>query len=643
MNSKQDAAGSLSVTTLTSYFPECVGPFQGIPYAPIGSLFHDICGHLLRELSSNENLWKTQKTVLRQIDHSTRAPELDKAIQPMRNFIYDHILKKNKFRKFHELDPYATLELWKALETLLVELVNIFCAAVNKGKDIEAVYLGHETSLNWPVDIDGTPFMVTGRYDLLLYDHRYDTPHLMDFKLCGVKRDLASLTQVMLYALMVNHIYGIEPGATVLNLYPQRSPITVAWEHILAFKPALTAFIGYVASREYPQKVKGPAIVPDPSAELYTRITPFETSELLDMGRKDLEIVVAKLEDFGLPVTPFELKGGPILVGPAFTILRFVPRRGVKVASIINRSADLQVALACESSPRIEQGPGYIGIEVPRADRTVIRLGDLNVQTGRPSPSSFVLGIDINGTVVWGDFSKPSTCHMLVGGQTGSGKSEFLRQLICSLATSSRPDEFKIVIVDPKMTDYQDLNGSPYLRSPVVDTMDTAVEILIGLVDEMESRYELFRIGKVKDLASFNGLGHEKTLPRIVLIFDEFADAMGDYGLKKDIDASLKRLGAKARAAGIHLIIATQSPRKDVVTGLIKANLPCAVALQVASGVESKIILDSVGAEKLLGKGDLIARFGGKRMRLQSPYADEAAVKSIMFSKISAGRPQRSS
>jgi DNA segregation ATPase FtsK/SpoIIIE, S-DNA-T family len=340
---------------------------------------------------------------------------------------------------------------------------------------------------------------------------------------------------------------------------------------------------------------------------------------------------MSKLADFGLSVQPFESEEGAVIVGPAFTILRLVPQRGVKVSSIVNRSADLQVALASEFSPRVEQGPGYIGIEVPRAERTVLRLPDLNGETKRPSSSSFVLGIDISGTIVWGDFSKPQTCHMLVGGQTGSGKSEFLRQVICSLAISSNPAELKIVIVDPKMTDYQDLNGSPYLRTPVVDNMEAAVEMLSGLVDEMESRYGLFKKHGVKDLSSFNQLPGVNPLPRIVVTFDEFADAMADNSLKKEIEGSLKRLGAKARAAGVHLIIATQSPRKDVVTGLIKANLPCAVALQVASGIESKIILDSTGAEKLLGRGDLLAKFGGRTMRLQSPLADESAVRAIMF------------
>ena len=628
---KQRTVHSLAVTKITRHLPECEGPFPGIAYATIGTLFHNICSSLLSRLSTDADLWAKQRHELRPTDQ-TSAPALrDKTIQPMRSFIYDRVLKQAAFKKFHELDPKATLMLWNAIETLLVELVDMLRAAADKDKGIESVLLGHERTLTWPVDLDGIPLIVKGKYDLLLYDHRFDTPHLIDFKLCGVKKDLASLTQVMLYALMLNHDSGIEAGATVLNLYPQRSPITVGWEQIRAYEPALLRFIQSVAAKEFPGSVVAPKSIPDPQMELTAPLTPFETPDLLTDGKHDLGIIMSKLKDFSLPVQPFEEKGGPVIVGPAFTILRVVPGPGVKVASIVIRSADLQVALACDTPPRIEQGAGFVGIEVPRVERSVLELLDIKPEKSRPSISSFILGVDISGHIVWGDFAKSATCHMLVGGQTGSGKSEFLRQVLCSLATSSSPRELRIIIVDPKMTDYQDFNGSPYLERPVVDSMDLAVEILAGLVDEMEDRYNLFAHEKAKDLETYNSLRGVNMLPRIALTFDEFADAMADNDLKKQIESSLKRLGAKARAAGIHLIIATQSPRKEVVTGLIKANLPCAVALHVANGTESKIVLDYMGAEKLLGKGDLLARFGGKIRRLQSPYADGKAVKTIMF------------
>ncbi len=171
-----DTCRSLAVTTITSYLPECEGPFPGIPYATIGTLFHNICSSLLSELSTDANLWAKQKSQLRPIDQATAPALRDKTIQPMRSFIYDHILKQRGFKKFHELDPEAMLELWTAIETLLVELVNTIDSAVAKDKGLESVLLGHETSLTWPVDLNGTPIVVTGQYDLLLYDHRFDAP-----------------------------------------------------------------------------------------------------------------------------------------------------------------------------------------------------------------------------------------------------------------------------------------------------------------------------------------------------------------------------------------------------------------------------------------------------------------------------------
>jgi len=163
--------------------------------------------------------------------------------------------------------------------------------------------------------------------------------------------------------------------------------------------------------------------------------------------------------------------------------------------------------------------------------------------------------------------------------------------------------------------------------------MEEAVGVLDELVDRMDARYEKFKKLKIKDLDSYRKLMPDEKMPRIIVAFDEFADAMADKEMKKDLESSLKRLGGKARAAGIHLIIATQTPTKNIVTGLIKANLPCAVALRVAGSVESHIVLDTKGAETLLGKGDLLAKIGGKLKRLQSPFADIHTIQRIMFPK----------
>lgn len=621
----------LSVTEITGHVPNPETAFPEVAHVAIGSLFHDICASLLNALETDPGLRQQQEGALSFLEDRQGTSANEKATQPLRDFLYDDLLNRPKFTKFHRLGAIPMLELWQAIDTFLVELATILHAAARKDLGAGDVLIGSEQKLKWVVNIDGTPLTITGKYDLLLHDPRFDAPHLIDFKLCGVKKDLAGLLQVMLYALMLNDAHGIQSDATILNIYPQRSPITVGWNQIKSFEPAMLAFIKYVAAEVFPGHFRPPAIVPNPRSPLEDGNTPFETPDLREQGLLALGMVEQKLGEFGLHVSGYELEGGPVVVGPAYTVLRVVPGPGVKVASVANRSADLQIALSCQAPPRIEQGPGYVRIEVPRLYPATIRLLDLPLNLATRTCGRFVLGVDIRGEVRWGDFSNAATCHMLVDGQTGSGKSEFLRQLLCSLALCSRPQELKMVIVDPKMTDYQDFNGSPYLRESVIDQMDHAVQVLEELVVEMDRRYALFRTAKVKDITAHNALHEGEKLPRLVVAFDEFADAMADKDLRKALEQSLKRLGAKARASGIHLIIATQTPRKEVVTGLIKANLPCAVALRVANGTESHIIIDSNGAEQLLGKGDLIAKIGGRPERLQSPFADAVAVKQIMF------------
>lgn len=255
----------------------------------------------------------------------------------MTDFVYEDILRKEEFNKFHELGSQCLGRLWTALEVFLRELGEILVAAAKKGVEPKAVMLGSEQALSWLVVIKGTPLMITGKYDLLLYDHRYETSHLMDFKLCGVKRDLASTIQVMLYSLMLNRDKGIEPGATVLNLHSQRSPIPVPWEHIKIFEKPLLAFIEEVAALEFPGLFEETGAAPDPTQELNVPNTPFETPVLLKKGKEHLKKIADKLTEFKLPVDAYKGAGGAILVGPAFTVVRVEPGTGVKVASVANR------------------------------------------------------------------------------------------------------------------------------------------------------------------------------------------------------------------------------------------------------------------------------------------------------------------
>ncbi len=635
----------LTVTQITSYLWSKEGPFNDVPYITVGSLFHQICNDLIKKLEDDESFWRTQSKLI----PSQVGPEakLDIINGPMRDYVYHEIIQKERKTKFNKLKPESQLALWNAVKHFLEELIYIFSAAKTQKRSIHEIMLGAEQSLSWRVQIDNRIIEVTGRYDLLFYDPRYDQPHLIDFKLCGIQKDLAGLTQVMLYSLMLNEKHKIQPGATLLNLYPEPRRIIIAWNEIAAFRNPLITLIQEVAAKEYPTRIEPPDISAE---EQFTKIISevikpeigsadsasatdhknnFATAEELESAFDNLQMIQKKLGEFNCPVEAYTAGDGPIIIGPRYRIIRVVPGRGVKVASLVTRAQDLEVAMSLEDTPRIVEGPGFVSVEIPRATPAIVNLEDLDLSS-KPTTSSFILGVDIAGVPKWGDLAKSDACHILAGGQTGSGKSEFIRQLVCSLVSGADPTELQLLIIDPKMTDYQDLNGSPFLSKPVIYQMEEAVDILDEMVNEMQKRYGSFKNRRVNSLCAFNDLDNIERIPRVLVVFDEFADAMADSSLKKLLESSIKRLGGKSRAAGIHLLIATQSPRKEAVTGLIKANLPCAVALRTANGVESKIIIDCVGAEKLLGNGDLLAKKGGRLERLQSPYASSDVMRRFM-------------
>ena len=314
-------------------------------------------------------------------------------------------------------------------------------------------------------------------------------------------------------------------------------------------------------------------------------------------------------------------------VGSAFTRVKLKPHRGVKVVSILNRAADLQVQLGLVSPPLISVQAGYVSVDLPREYREVAAFDSYlqKSQTANDAPMKIAIGINLNGELVEADLADANTCHFLIGGTTGSGKSEFLRSLLLSLIYRYSPQQLRIALVDPKRVTFPEFEPMPWLLAKVVKESDRALELMEELVGEMERRYQLFELARCSDLGSYN---QQKTeiLPRIVCIFDEYADFMADKEISKFLELYIKRLGAMARAAGIHLIIATQRPEAKVVTPVIRSNLPVKIALRTASEADSKIILDRTEAAYLLGKGDLLYKVGSQVERLQSLFAQEIEI-----------------
>jgi len=328
--------------------------------------------------------------------------------------------------------------------------------------------------------------------------------------------------------------------------------------------------------------------------------------------------------------------------GPSVTRYEIQPETGTRLSKITSLADDIKLNLAA-TDIRIEPIPGKstIGIEVPNEKRESVFIRDLiesKELMNHPSKLAFAAGMDIAGKVIIGDIAKMP--HMLVAGTTGSGKSVFTNSIIMSILFRAKPEEVRLIIVDPKVVEFGVYNGIPHLLQPVVTDPRLASNTLKWAVAEMSDRYKKFAEINVRDLKGYNEKiknqevtedGEiKKTLPQIVIVIDELADLM--MVAAKEVEESICRLAQLARAAGIHLVIATQRPSVDVVTGLIKANIPSRVALMVSSGVDSRTIIDSNGAEKLLGNGDMLFYPSGypKAVRLQGAFVSDEEVSRVV-------------
>ena len=326
-----------------------------------------------------------------------------------------------------------------------------------------------------------------------------------------------------------------------------------------------------------------------------------------------------------------------VSVGPAITRYELKPSEGVRVSKIANLADDIALNLAAKTI-RIEApipGKQAVGIEVPNEESEVVHLRDiLDTDTfkNHKSKLAFALGKDVSGEERVTDIAKMP--HVMIAGATGSGKSVCINTLIASIIYKAKPSDVKLIMVDPKIVELSVYNGIPHLMIPVVTDPKKAAGALAWAVQEMENRYTKFAAKGVRDLAGYNdAVEKEDTLgklPHIVIIIDELADLM--MVAKNDVEGAICRLAQKARAAGMHLVIATQRPSVDVITGLIKANIPSRIAFAVSSQIDSRTILDQVGAEKLLGKGDMLFFPTGapKPVRVQGAFVSDKEVEKIV-------------
>lgn len=361
--------------------------------------------------------------------------------------------------------------------------------------------------------------------------------------------------------------------------------------------------------------------------------------KLSERERKEIEnqiittsqVLKSKLAEFGIEA---EVKN--VNIGPIITQYELEPAKGIKVSRFTSLADDLALAIKAKSI-RVQApipGRGLIGIEIPNLARDMIYLKDLLLSEQMRQTTSklaFGLGKDIAGKPIVADLAKMP--HLLIAGATGSGKSVCINTIIMSLIMRTKPDELRLILIDPKRVELAGYNELPHLIGQVVTDADTALETFIWAVREMERRYEVLQEAKVRDIIGYNEKCREdedlEPLPYIVIIVDEFADLIMTSG--KDIEMPITRLAQMSRAVGMHLILATQRPSIKVITGIIKANFPARIAFQVSSRVDSRVILDMIGAERLLGNGDMLFLPPGKALpeRIHGAFVSDAEIARV--------------
>jgi S-DNA-T family DNA segregation ATPase FtsK/SpoIIIE len=465
------------------------------------------------------------------------------------------------------------------------------------------VFAGAEQDLaRIPVPVGDDVVDVRARVDAIRL-HPERRLEVVDYKLSQGREQKADLVQLAIYAhLLPIWRPGCEFCGTLEYYLPEFSEVHVSRADLADI---FNGMVAPVLAEMFAPKSAPPR--PSPAA-------PRPTSDLSALGRATVEA----FRGFNLGV---EVAG--VVEGPQLVRLRLTPAPGVKVSSLANRAEDLQVALRLAEPPLIKAGKGFVILDLPRPEPKPCLLKDAlatGLAAALKSTVAFPIGIGVEGDPVVADFAEPNTCHALVAGSTGSGKSEWLKAMVASMLLRGSPADVQIALIDPKILTFAGVEGSPYLWRPVATTLADAMAILRDAVAEMDARYHALARGGFVNLRERVAAG-ERDIPFLVLVFDEFADlVLAGRDDRKEFESLVARIAGKGRAAGIHLVLATQRPDRAVVTGLVKANLPLKVCLKVANAVNAQIVLDEPGAESLFGKGDLLCDFGKGLVRAQGLF-----------------------
>ena len=614
----------------------------------IGNAFHDLSDRFV-----NVALHSSQINAL--FSPAADKLQVETVATQMRQLFYDLVFYSylQETTSSAPAKAPALHQLWQGLSGLIQRWAELlvqnrrYCSA---SEVISKTFLAQELSVQHDFNLpDGIQQLVKGRFDSLVYDFERHRLCVIEYKTYQSVDRSAQLAQVALYSYMLRKKVGVPIDSAVYGVLPDWQELTFSWEQL---ENTVHRLIPHkLQQMQHWLKWEPPSPNPPPptsQTELLCDICPQQKKCQSFFTEVDkIQPKSAKVEDIDKesekPVEPsynadeigeklvailnsFKIKVDyqGTEIGPAFIRVKLKPHLGVKVVSITRLGDDLRVQMGLASTPIIAPSAGYVSVDLPRTDRQIARFEEyVQPQISSPTDSiKIALGVDLEGQLVEAELSEPNTCHFLVGGTTGSGKSELLRSLLLSLLLRHSPSQLKIALVDPKRVTFPEFEQMPWLYSPIVKDSARAIKLMNQLVAEMAGRYQQFEQASCPDITAYNRHAAQP-LPRIVCIFDEYADFMAETEPRNALELSIKRLGAMARAAGVHLIIATQRPEAKIVTPLIRSNLPGRVALRTASVADSMIILGGKQTEAayLLGKGDLLYQAGASLLRLQSLFA----------------------
>ncbi len=616
----------------------------------IGNSFHNLADNFIKLAVSESRFTEIFKT-------STSQLNIDEIDSRLRQLFYE-IKFSAYLEKAVEKDASAAQPLykvWQGLQGLIrrfAELLIVNRRYCSAEAVIRNTFVSEERKLEHYFQLpDGTQQRVGGEFDCLVYNFEIKRLCVLEFKTYQPVDPSAQLAQVALYSYMLWHQKKVAVDSAVYCVLPEFKEYQYSWEQLENTVHQLIPYKLHQMQEWLSWEPPHPNSPPPTTQPYLCEICPqqqkcqtffvspvvVQVSSLIsedeNNGGQDAhptrinsvntadaigEELVTTLQSFKIKV---DYQGS--ILGPAFIRIKLKPHLGVSVNSILRLSNDLQVQMGLANVPLIAPQAGYVSVDLPRPDRQIASFEKYIQSQFLPPimPIKIAIGLNIEGELVEADLSDANTCHFLVGGTTGSGKSEFLRSLLLSLLNRHSPQHLKIALVDPKRVTFPEFEKMPWLYSPIVKDSDRAIKLMDELVAEMESRYHHFEKAGCADLSTYNQCS-TKILPRIVCIFDEYADFMAEKEIRTSLEQSIKRLGAMARAAGIHLIIATQRPEAKVVTPIIRSNLPGRVALRTASEADSAIVLGGkqTAAAYLLGKGDLLYQIGAQMHRLQSLF-----------------------